>query len=354
MRTYYYRCLNENEDCDEAVKVVRRSFSTVRDDLGIESEVFPAFAAFYTLQKMKRELRDGAVFVGAYEAATHVLTGLVGIQKKDDGKGKILHLAVLPDYRHEGIGRRLMFEAECIALNYGIHKLELGYVHENMKVGEFYTALGYKVDKTRKYKQTGFSVSVGHVRIDHLYGIVERYGYVDVMGIARNQYMMDGQDRLLLIYSMEEVLRETNTGYLVQKAFGDAISEFIWRRGQDKLLEAYIKRLGTDLEPVLVYMREGSQDADEWMTENNDRSKLFIVIDSTWQEARRILNQSDYLKSLKSITIKAAAKSTYKLRRNQVDGGLCTAETAGELFRHCMSVEMYEEYGTMSEVATLR
>ena len=54
----------------------------------------------------------------------------------------------------------------------------------------------------------------------------------------------------------------------------------------------------------------------------------YIIIDGTWQEAQKIYNRSPYLQDLPAIRMPANSTSTYNLRRNQKEGGLCTAECA--------------------------
>ena len=58
-----------------------------------------------------------------------------------------------------------------------------------------------------------------------------------------------------------------------------------------------------------------------------------IIIDSTWQEANKIFNQSAYLKSAPQFTLKTTNDSLYKLRANQPKGGLCTIECIIEVLR---------------------
>ncbi|WP_235839589.1 tRNA-uridine aminocarboxypropyltransferase [Cognaticolwellia mytili] len=58
-----------------------------------------------------------------------------------------------------------------------------------------------------------------------------------------------------------------------------------------------------------------------------------IIIDSTWQEANKIFNQSSYLKNAPQFTLKTTNDSSYKLRANQPKGGLCTIECIIEVLR---------------------
>ncbi|GIU51211.1 hypothetical protein TUM4249_15090 [Shewanella sp. KT0246] len=79
--------------------------------------------------------------------------------------------------------------------------------------------------------------------------------------------------------------------------------------------------------------------------ETNDVSDFdaLIIIDSTWQEARKIYNRSPYLKELKKVSIDSSVGSIYELRRNQLEGGLCTAECAAHILKQCGNLQSAEK-----------
>lgn len=54
----------------------------------------------------------------------------------------------------------------------------------------------------------------------------------------------------------------------------------------------------------------------------------FIIVDATWQEARKIYNRSAYLQRAIKISLVIDQPSVYCKRRNQIEGGLSTAECA--------------------------
>jgi DTW domain-containing protein YfiP len=58
-----------------------------------------------------------------------------------------------------------------------------------------------------------------------------------------------------------------------------------------------------------------------------------VLIDATWQEARKIYNHSPYLRAAPRVVLEANTASSYRLRRNQPEGGLCTAECVIEILR---------------------
>ena len=66
---------------------------------------------------------------------------------------------------------------------------------------------------------------------------------------------------------------------------------------------------------------------------NIEAYENIIIIDGTWQEAKKIFNQSPYLKAAPHFTLKTATNSLYKLRANQLEGGLCTVECIIEVLK---------------------
>ncbi|VAW54869.1 Uncharacterized conserved protein YfiP, contains DTW domain [hydrothermal vent metagenome] len=133
----------------------------------------------------------------------------------------------------------------------------------------------------------------------------------------------------LLTHEREHV-KKTNTGQLIRHCLPNTYFT-IWQRAQpDKKLLTLIEAGNI----ALVYPANNTQP-------NNTINEFenFILIDSTWQEARKIYNRSPYLHGLPHLQISPRTTSQYKLRRNQVSGGLCTAECAIELLHAKAHVE---------------
>jgi ribosomal protein S18 acetylase RimI-like enzyme len=65
----------------------------------------------------------------------------------DGHRGWVNYLAVAPSQRRNGLGRRLMDEAEARLLAYGCPKLNLQIRVDNSAAIRFYEAIGYRVDE---------------------------------------------------------------------------------------------------------------------------------------------------------------------------------------------------------------
>jgi DTW domain-containing protein YfiP len=131
--------------------------------------------------------------------------------------------------------------------------------------------------------------------------------------------------QLFLLTHQRELAKATNTGSLVSDVLAEQVQVIVWQRKQpDNALIAEIEKGST----ALLYPTEDSQAVTK-----DDGFDNYIVLDATWQEAQKMLNQSPYLKSLPKVQVTASAKSIYTLRRNQKPGGLCTAECVAELLK---------------------
>ncbi len=129
--------------------------------------------------------------------------------------------------------------------------------------------------------------------------------------------------RITLLTHQRELDRKTNTGALALEHCGDIVERVVWaRREPDPALLDIVERG----QAALVYP------GDSTSARLEDFAQL-ILIDATWQEARKIYNHSPYLQAAPRVALAADTASSYRLRRNQPDGGLCTAECVIEILR---------------------
>lgn len=130
--------------------------------------------------------------------------------------------------------------------------------------------------------------------------------------------------QLFLLTHLRETFKHSNTGQLVQLTLQEFCRTIIWER---KRPDTDLLKLIENNKVALVY----PANEDDEVKNINDYDH-FIIIDSTWQQARKIMNKSPYLQRLPRIAL-TQKNSTYQLRRNQIAEGLCTAEVAIDLLK---------------------
>lgn len=146
--------------------------------------------------------------------------------------------------------------------------------------------------------------------------------------------------KIFLLTHERELHRATNTGSLALHQGNEIVERVVWERVKpNKNLTWLIE----NNEALLLYSADELSSADKAQLSTVLGSKAvlakiedyenIIIIDSTWQEARKIFNHSPYLKKAPRFTLQTAHDSLYKLRANQPKGGLCTIECIIEVLR---------------------
>lgn len=170
--------------------------------------------------------------------------------------------------------------------------------------------------------------------------------------------------QIILLTHEREVVRASNTGQLALEFFPDICTRIVWARASPDT--ALIKQLQTSncalLFPEevenhsnLVNLAEQNSQfenlQDDAVKSEQIMPSTLVILDATWQEARKMLRRSDYLKNARKYSLSSKKSSVFTLRRNQVNGGLCTVECIIELFKqanmHTQAADLTEKFTLM-------
>ncbi|MGR5503575.1 tRNA-uridine aminocarboxypropyltransferase [Vibrio sp. DNB22_10_4] len=153
-----------------------------------------------------------------------------------------------------------------------------------------------------------------------------------------------------LLTHPNELSRATNTGKLIDRLFASSqVTQ--WQRKQP--CERCLPKTSPSL-PVLVFPSEDSVPLEEWQAQQQGQTSNFIVLDGTWQEAKKMLNRSAWLQALPKVHLDTELLSRYALRRNQQAGNLCTFEVCAEITRQVASKHDANAMLTFFDEYTLR
>lgn len=130
-----------------------------------------------------------------------------------------------------------------------------------------------------------------------------------------------------------EPLKPTNTGWLVADVVPDTFA-FGWARTEvdpallallaDPQWQPYVVFPEQYVEPGRAVVHEVQPAADPVST----RRPLFILLDATWTEARKMFRRSPYLEAFPVLSLQPQQLSAYQLRRSVREGQLCTSEVS--------------------------
>jgi DTW domain-containing protein YfiP len=131
----------------------------------------------------------------------------------------------------------------------------------------------------------------------------------------------------LLMHDVEP-MKPSNTGWLIADILGDTHA-FMWSRvSVDEQLLALLA--DPQWQPYLVFPGEfvEPQRVTEQVAPAAGKRPLFILLDATWTEARKMFRKSPYLAQLPVLSLAPEQLSRYTLRRSKRDDHFCTAEVA--------------------------
>ena len=161
-----------------------------------------------------------------------------------------------------------------------------------------------------------------------------------------------------LIMCDTEPLKPSNTGWLIADVVADTTA-FGWARTEvDPALLALLA--DPQWQPYLVFPGEfvAAERVVTQLIERNEarsggawgpasRRPLFVLLDATWPEGRKMFRKSPYLDHLPVLSLQPEQLSRYRLRRSRRDNHICTSEVAAlcmELAGEPLAAQTLEAY----------
>ncbi len=141
----------ERADLPECVKVIRNSFQTVADEFGFTEENAPRFTAFATTEERLVWQMDGEHRLMYLDEEDGRICGYYSLRMNGDGTCELSNLAVLPAYRHKGIGGELLRHSMMTAGEHNCSEMKLGIVEENTVLRKWYERSGAVHTGTEKF-----------------------------------------------------------------------------------------------------------------------------------------------------------------------------------------------------------
>ena len=142
--------INKN-DVPKCVKVIRESFGTVADEFGFNATNAPRFTAFATTEErlywqLNEENRPMYAF---YDNGN--IVGYYSLLIQDNNECELNNLCVIPAYRHNGIGQKLLESAFKAAGELNCNKIKIGIVEENRVLRKWYESFGFVHTGVQKF-----------------------------------------------------------------------------------------------------------------------------------------------------------------------------------------------------------
>lgn len=148
--------VESKEQLDICLDIVHKSFQTVADEMNLTKDNCPSYTAFMPIEKLISQFENNApMFLYQYNGC---FAGYFSLSINDDSV-ELNNLAVLPEYRHLGIGKELVDYAITYSKNIlDANKIKIGIVEENTILKEWYEKIGFVHIGTKKFEHLPFTV----------------------------------------------------------------------------------------------------------------------------------------------------------------------------------------------------
>lgn len=150
------RRIISDEDLKSSTFVLRKSFSIVAHQFELNEENCPTNSAFIHETDLVEMREKGIYMFGLFTAQTQV--GFVAVEKSTQDLYYLEKLAVLPEYRHEGYGLKLMEFATDFVRKRGGKEISIGIINENSILKEWYRNYGFRQTSLKQYEHLPFTV----------------------------------------------------------------------------------------------------------------------------------------------------------------------------------------------------
>ena len=151
--------VREADGADSALlaKLIRDSFRTVAERLGLNAANCPTHPSNCTVDWIERDVASGRRYFILEVDGTPV--GCVALEKASDDQCYLERLAVLPGRRRQGYGRALVDRVLREAKTLGTTAVDIGIIAEEADLRDWYKRLGFVEGQTRDFEHLPFAVT---------------------------------------------------------------------------------------------------------------------------------------------------------------------------------------------------
>lgn len=141
----------DRKDIPGCVSVIKEAFMTVANEFGFTAHNTPRFTAFAMCEeRLYWQYENEHRPMYAYYEGDKIV-GYYSLALLENGECELNNLAVLPVYRHQGIGEKLLLHSFEEAKKMNCTTMKIGIVEENTVLREWYETQGFVHIGTEKF-----------------------------------------------------------------------------------------------------------------------------------------------------------------------------------------------------------
>ena len=139
-----------------SVNVIRESFITVANQFQLTRENAHTNAAFIKVEDLLKMKEKDVHLFGVFKDEIQI--GFFTVEKNDNDLCYLNKLAVLPGYRHNGYGTKMLDFVFEYVKRAGEGKISIGIINENLVLKNWYIQNGFTETAVKNYPHLPFEV----------------------------------------------------------------------------------------------------------------------------------------------------------------------------------------------------
>lgn len=151
------------EDTPTICRIIRLSYKDVAQRFGLNIENCPKHPSNYTQKWVEKDMARGVTFfiLETSEGAK----GCAALEVVDETLCYLERLAVLPNNRKNGLGRKLVEHTIEEARALGMKKASIGIIAKQQGLMQWYQKIGFERGETKTFEHLPFSVRFMSYRV---------------------------------------------------------------------------------------------------------------------------------------------------------------------------------------------
>lgn len=151
-------------DSETLAEILRAAFQPIASKFSLNKSICPTHTSFVEKGWLDWEFDHGAEYLIGHDEKGYPLS-CVSIKSISDDAVELRRLAVLPEYQHKGLGRRMVREIEKMCRDRNICRIKVGIVAQHSELHEWYKSEGYIDTSTEMISALPFKVQYMEKRI---------------------------------------------------------------------------------------------------------------------------------------------------------------------------------------------
>ena len=157
----------EKADAERLAGLIRSAFRDVAERFGLTAQNCPKHPSNCIGAWIETDFARGVeYFILSQDGAP---VGCVGVERAGDDFFYLERLAVLPQKRRQGLGRRLVLHAIEEARSKGAGRIGIGIIAAQRELKQWYERLGFVATATKRFSHLPFEVCLMALPLDRVW-----------------------------------------------------------------------------------------------------------------------------------------------------------------------------------------